>query len=218
MPVTPVGMTFQSLSQTLDDYSEHGSASDVEYLRQRPQIINNAERSLADRLKIQGYRDVLTSTLVAQTQAVTKPAGWRNTVTFSVGTGTNFATYKILRARSYEYLRAAYPDTNSFDTPSWYTDYDFEHWFVAPCPDQAYPFQAIVYRLPELLSASNNSNYLTQYAPNLLLFECLTNMEPFLRNDPRMPMWREMRDEELEAINKQEIQKVVDRSQTRTSV
>ena len=215
---TPTGMTFNSLSQSLDDYVERGSASDTEYLRQRPQIINNAERSLADRLKIQGYRDVMTGALTAEVQSVAKPSGWRNTATFSIGTGTNNRTYKVLRARSYEYLRAAYPDPLSFDTPSWYTDYDFNHWFVAPCPDQAYPFQIIVYRLPPLLSDSNQVNYLTQYTPNLLLFECLTNMEPFLRNDPRMQMWKDMRDEELSSINAQEIQKIVDRGQTRTTV
>lgn len=220
MASTPsaTGMTFSSLVQDLYDYVERGSASDTTFIRQVPRVINNAERSLADRLKIQGYRDVLTSTLVAQDQAVPKPSGWRNTVTFSIGTGTSNATFKILRARSYEYLRMIAPDPTAYDQPAWYTDYDFNHWFVAPTPDKAYPFQAIVYRLPDLLSPSNQTNYLTQLVPNLLLYECLTNLEPFIKNDTRVPLWKTLRDEEMAAVNAQEVAKLVDRAQTRTSV
>lgn len=217
MTASATGMTFDSLTQDLKDYVERGSSSDTTFLRQLPRIINNAERSLADRLKIQGYLDVLTGTLSAQNDSLAKPSGWRNTVTFSIGTGTSNATFKVLRPRSYEYMRLIAPDPAAYDQPSWYSDYDFNHWFFAPTPDIAYPFQAIVYRLPNLLSASNQTNYLTQLTPNLLLFTCLTNMEPFLKNDSRMPMWREMMANELNNVDAQEIRKMVDRGQTRTS-
>lgn len=213
----PTGMTFTSLVQNLKDYTEAGSSSNAAFLRTLPQVINNAERSLADKLKIQGYRDVLTGTLIAQNNVLSKPDGWRNTVTFTIGQGTNNATRKILRMRSYEYIRMIAPTDNSYDTPSWYCDYDYNHWLFAPTPDQAYPFEAIVYRLPPLLSDSNQQNYLTQYVPNMLLFQCLVNMEPFLKNDPRIATWKLLLDEEFAAVNAQEIAKIVDRGQTRTS-
>ena len=73
-----------------------------------------------------------------------------------------------------------------------------------------------MYRLPDLLSSSNQQNYLTQFTPFLLLYECLTAMEPFLRNDSRMPLWKAMRDEQFANINGQEMQKVVDRALLRT--
>ena len=216
--MSATGMTFSSLKQSLKDYTEHGSSSDTAFLRQLPQIINNAERSLANVMKVQGYMEVLTNTMVAHDQAIPKPSGWRNTVTFSIGTGTSNASYKILRARSYELMRMIAPDPTAYDRPTWYSDYDYNHWFVAPTPDQAYPYQAIVYRLPDLLSDSNQTNYLTDLVPNFLLFECLTNMEPFLRNDARMPMWKEMRDDEFKAVDFQEVRKMADRAQTRTVV
>lgn len=212
------GMTFSSLEQDIKDYVERGSDSDTAFLRQLPRIINNAERSLADKMKIQGYRFPMTGACEAENQYVAKPSGWRNTVTFSIGTDTDNATFKVLRPRSYEYLRIVSPDPTSFDQPSWYTDYDFNNWVLFPTPDQAYPFEVIVYKLPDLLSDANQTNYLTQLTPNLLLFECLTNTEPFLRNDPRMSLWKEMRDDEMKGINLQEIRKMVDRGQTRDSV
>lgn len=217
MPTGPNTMTFDSLQQSLKDYVERG-ATGAAFLRQLPQIINNAERSLADRLKIQGYRDVLNGQMVAESYVVTKPAGWRNTVTFTIGVGTGSAQRRVLRPRSYEYMQMIEPDRTSYDAPQWYTDYDLEHWYVAPTPDIAYRFEAIVYRLPNLLSESNQQNYLTQYVPNLLLFQCLTNLEPFLKNDPRIVTWQKLLADELGAIDAQEIAKVVDRGQTRTSV
>jgi len=211
------GMTFTSLSQSLDDYVEQGTRNNAAYQRQKPQIINQAERSLADRLKIQGYRDVMTGTLSPQNPTLPKPTGWRNTVTFSIGTGPGFVQKRLLRARSFEYIAQVFPDPTSFDTPTLYTDYDFNNWIIGAVPDQAYPFEIIVYRLPDLLSSDNQQNYLTNLVPNLLLFQCLTNLEPFLKNDPRMVTWKSMLKDELAAVNAQEIAKVVDRTLSRTS-
>jgi hypothetical protein len=209
-------MTFDSLVQDIKDYTERGAASDVAFNRQLPRVINRSEISLADRLKIQGYRDVLQGTLSAQNPTVPKPSGWRSNVTFSVGVGTP-ATFKTLRLISYEYLRLLSPDPTAFGEPNNYCDYNFNNWIVGPYPDQSYPFEAIIYRLPDLLSDNNSQNYLTQLTPNLLLYECLTNMAPMLKNDARIATWMGLRDEQLKNIDTQEIQKFVDRAQTRTS-
>ena len=214
----PATMTFDSLKQSIRDYVERGTQNPA-FVRQLPQIINNAERSLADRLKIQGYRDVLTGRMTADNYVVQKPSGWRNTVTFTVGTTASAnAPRRVLRPRSYEYIQMIEPDRSVTGVPQWYTDYNFNNWIVAPTPAAAYHFEAIVYRLPNLLSDSNQQNYLTQYTPNLLLFQCLTNTEPFLKNDPRLIVWQKLLADELGAIDAQEIAKVVDRGQTRTSV
>ncbi len=213
----PNGMTFDSLKQSIRDYVERGG-SGAAFERQLPQIVNNAERSLADRLKIQGYRDVLTGAMNAQNYTIAKPDGWRNTVTFTIGHGVDFKQRRILRPRSYEYMTMIEPDRSVYDVPKWYTDYDFNNWYVAATPDQAYPFEIIVYRLPNLLSQSNQQNYLTQFTPNLLLFQCLTNLEPFLKNDSRIVTWQKLLADEMAAIDAEEIAKIVDRGQTRTSV
>lgn len=212
------GMTYDSLTQSLKDYVERGSASDAKFLREMPQIINRNERSLADRLKIQGYRDVLTGEMTINNWVVPKPDGWRNTVTFTIGTGTDFETRRVLRPRSYEYMQMIAPDRTDTGTPEWYTDYNVENWFVAATPDRAYPFEIIVYRLPPLLSDDNQTNYLTEYLPNLLLYSCLLALEPFLRNDPRLLVWKQLFADELASVDAEEIAKVVDRGQTRTSV
>lgn len=213
----PTGMTYDSLVQDIKDYLERGSLNDEKVIRQIPRIINNAERSLADRLKIQGYRYVLTSTATAGNPVIAKPDNWRNTVSINIGTGTGSNTRRTLRARSYEYLRSCYPNDTQLGLPQFYADYDQNHWIVAPSPQSNYPFEAIVYRLPDLLGETNQQNYLTQYTPNLLLYSCLTSMEPFLRNDSRMALWKSMREDEFNSVSAQDIMKMSDRAQIRTT-
>jgi hypothetical protein len=217
MPTGSTGMTFGSLQTDLENYVERGSPSDITVARQIPIIINNAERSLADKMKIMGYRDVLQANFTIQNPTLQKPAGWRSSVSLNFGAGPNNNTRTTLRFRSYEWCRFMYPDDSQYNAPIYYADYDFNHWLLAPVPDQAYPFEATIYRLPDLLSPSNEQNYLTEFCPNLLTYECLVALEPFLRNDSRMPMWKAMRDEQLQSINGEEIQKVVDRALQRVT-
>jgi len=213
----PTGMTYGSLVEDLKDYLERGSATDEQVQRQIPQVINRAERSCADKMKIQGYRYVLVSSLTVQNAVVVKPEGWRDTVSINIGLPPQGNRRRTLRARGYEYIRSIYPDDTKIDAPVFYADYDQEHWFVGPTPDQVYPFEAIVYRLPDLLGESNQQNYLTQFTPNLLLYECLKALETFVRNDSRMGMWKSMADDEFANINTQDMRKISDRAQMRDS-
>jgi hypothetical protein len=215
MPTAPTGMTYDSLVQDLKDYVERGQAGDTTVRRQIPYLINRAERSCADKLKIQGYRYVLTGTMEAAQNVIAKPDGWRNTVSINFGLGSEGNTRRTLRARSYEYVRAIYPDDSNLDAPVFYADYDQQHWIVGPTPDDDYPFEANVYRLPDLLGEANQQNYLTQFTPALLLYECLKAMEPFIRNDARLAVWKGLADDEINNVNTQDLMKVSDRAQIR---
>lgn len=220
MTTGPTAMTWTSLMNSLDSYVERGALSDAAYLAEKPQIINRAERSLADKLKIQGYLDVITSGMVVGEAIISKPDGWRNTVSWRIGgpsptNAANLVNSSFLRLRSFEVVNLYAPDRTQRSQPIWYADYDFNHWFVAPTPDQVYPYEIIVYRMPPLLSQQNQQNYLTQLVPNLLLYECLVHLTPFLREDARLVTWDALRDEELEAVNTQDINKFIDRTLSR---
>lgn len=210
-------MTFDNLVTTLKQYVERGSVSDETVDYQLPFIINRAERSCADRLKIQGYRFVLTSTMKIGQPVIAKPEGWRNTVSFNIGTGPNLDKRKTLRIRSYEYLRMRYPQSSMLDEPALYADYDQNHWIVGASPNQKFPFEAIVYRLPDLLCQANQTNYLTEFVPNFFLYGCLIGLEPFLKNDSRINTWKGLYDLEFNNITAQDILKMTDRGLRRNT-
>lgn len=190
------GMTFTTLKQDVQRYLERGVtlASDPIVFEQIPRLINLAERRIARELKIQGFINVVTTALAPGQSVVAKPDRWRDTVSFTLGTGAGYEQRTSLYARSYEYARSYWPDATQTDEPVFYADYDYNHWLVVPTPDAAYPLEILYYQLPPLLDEEHETNWLTENAPEILLYGTLLEATPFLKNDERIPVWQNMYD------------------------
>lgn len=209
--------TFTTLQEDARRYLERGAslATDPTVYEQLPRLINLAERRCARELKIQGFINVVTDTMVVGQSVYAKPDRWRDTVSMNVGTGSGFNTRQSLLTRAYEYLRAYWPDDTATDQPLYYADYDYNHWLFAPTPDAAYPFEVIYYELPVLLDDANQTNWLTEQAPELLLYATLLEATPFLKNDDRIPVWQQMYDRAASMLNGEDLAKILDRAAVR---
>ena len=89
---------------------------------------------------------------------------------------------------------------------------------MAPTPDAAYPFEVLVYQLIPLLDDANQSNWLTEYAPQLILYGALLEATPFLKNDERIQVWQSMYDRAAQALSGEDLAKILDRAAKRTEV
>ena len=207
--------TFTTLQQDIRRYLERGFtlASDAIVYEQIPRLINLAERRIARELKIEGLINVVTSTMQVGLAVYPKPDRWRTTVSFNYGIGNQ---YTQLFPRSYEYVRSYWPNRDETGQPLFYADYDYNNWIVSPTPDQAYPFEVLVYQLLPLLDDSNQTNWLTEYAPQVLLYASLLEATPFLKNDERIQVWQSMYDRSAQALNGEDLSKILDRSARRT--
>lgn len=209
--------TFTTLKQDIPRYLERGDsmATDPVVFEQLPRLINLAERRCARELKIQGFINVVTDTLIVGQSVYAKPDRWRETVSINIGTGAALNSRKTLLTRGYEYLRAYWPDDSLRDVPLYYADYNYSNWLMIPPPDLAYPFEVIYYELPQLLDDENQSNWLTEYAPELLLYASLLETTPFLKNDDRIAVWQQMYDRAAAMINGEDLAKILDRAAVR---
>lgn len=210
-------MTFTTLKEDVQRYLERGAtlASDPVVFEQIPRLINLAERRIARELKVQGFINVVTTTLTPGQSVYDKPDRWRDTVSINIGTGAGNATRKTLFTRDYEYLRSYWPNEADTDEPVFYSDYDYTHWLLAPTPDAAYPIEILYYELPPLLDDSIQTNWLTEYAPQLLLYGTLLEATPFLKNDERIQVWQNMYDRAAAMLNGEDLAKILDRSAMR---
>jgi hypothetical protein len=210
-------MTFETLKQDVQRYLERGASygADPIVFEQIPRLINLAERRIARELKIQGFINVVTAQLLADNPVVTKPDRWRDTVSMFIGTGTNNDTRSALFTRSYDYLRSYWPDATQTAQPLFYSDYDYNHWLVAPTPDADYPIEILYYQLPPLLDEEAQTNWLTENAPEILLYATLLEATPFLKNDERIPVWQNMYDRAAAMLNGEDLAKILDRSAVR---
>jgi hypothetical protein len=207
--------TFTTLLEDLRRYLERGFTLESDQLvyEQLPRLVNLAERRIARELKVQGLINVLTGTFQAGLAVYPKPDRWRTTVSFNYGIDNE---YQQLFPRDYEYVRSYWPDRTQTGVPLFYADYDYNNWIISPTPDAAYPFEVLVYQILPLLDESNQTNWLTEYAPQVLLYACLLEATPFLKNDERIAVWQQMYDRAAQSLNGEDLSKILDRSARRT--
>lgn len=210
-------MTFTTLQEDVRRYLERGAtlASDAVVYEQIPRLINLAERRIARELKIQGFINVVSGSLTTGQSVYGKPDRWRDTVSINIGIGAGSNSRKTLFTRGYEYLRSYWPDSTETDEPVFYSDYDYSHWLIAPTPASDYPFEVLYYELPPLLDDAVQTNWITEYAPQLILYGALLEATPFLKNDERISVWQTMYDRAAAMLNGEDLAKILDRSAVR---
>lgn len=199
-------MTYDSLTSTVLQYLERRDAAVVEAI---PTFITLCEFEIAQYIKTLGQMEVVDATMNIGNPVIAKPARWRKTVSMTL---SNDGAKQPILLRKLEYLNAYAQDVTATGTPLYYADYDYDHWIVAPTPDQAYPFEALCYTRLQPLSAAYQTNWLTQNAPNAMLFGTLKQTAPFLKNDARLALWKQMFDEALTALKTEDTLRVADRS------
>ena len=213
----PVAMTYASLQDDARRYLERGDtlASDPVVYEQLPRLINLAERRCARELKIEGFINVVSATMIVGQSVYAKPDRWKDTVSINFGAGAGLNQRTPLFTRGYEFCRAYWPDESVQDVPLFYADYDVNHWLIVPTPDAAYPFEALFYQQPVLLDDANQTNWLTEYAPDLLLYATLLEASPFLKNDERVATWQGLYDRAAAMLNGEDLAKILDRAAVR---
>jgi hypothetical protein len=198
--------TYDNLTSTIYQYLER---NDTAVVNQVPVAISLCEYEIAQQIKTLGQLNVAESTLTAGNPVVAKPARWRKTVSmkYTDASGNKQPIY----LRKYEYLTAYWPNNTNTAPPIYYADYDYDHWYLSPTPDQSYAFEVLFYERILPLSSTNQTNWLTQNAPNALLFGTLLQMTPFLKNDTRIPTWQQMYQNALNMLKSEDITRVGDR-------
>jgi hypothetical protein len=197
-------MTYDDLTSTVLQYLERKDASVINAI---PTFISLAEFEIAQEIKTLGQLQVVESTMTSSNPVLQKPARWRKTVSMSVTVG---GKKQPVYLRKYEYLKNYWPDDNQTDIPLYYADTDWDHWYIAPTPDQAYSFEVLYYERIAPLSSTNQTNWLTQNAPNAMLFGTLLQAMPFLKNDQRT-IFQQKYTEALQSLKSEDVSRVGDR-------
>ena len=197
-------MTYDSLTYYVQQYLERKDAAVVEAI---PTFITLAEFEIAEQIKTLGQLQVVESTMNVGNSVIAKPARWRKTVSMNV---TVDGKKQPVLLRKYEYLQNYWPDTNQISIPLFYSDTDWEHWYVAPTPDASYAFEVLYYERIAPLSSENQTNWLTQNAPNAMLFGTLLQAMPFLKNDQRQ-IFQQKYDQSIAALKTEDVSRVGDR-------
>lgn len=204
-------MTYDSLLEDVRRYLERGftAESDAIVYEQLPRLITLGERRIARELKIEGFIRAVQTPLQVGLAVYLKPDRWRDTVSMTINNAPIFA-------RSYEYCRNYWPDESETSAPEFYADYDYQHWLLAPTPDAADTLEILYYEQPAFLGEEFQTNWLTEYAPDLLLYATLLEAAPFLKKDERIQTWQAMYDRAAQALSGEDLKRIMDRTANRS--
>jgi hypothetical protein len=95
--------------------------------------------------------------------------------------------YTPILLRSFEYARSFWPNQALTNPPQFYADYGYYNWLISPTPDQSYPFVLGYLETPQVIDVTYQSNYLTEFMPEVLLKAVLLEAMLDLKNDERIP-------------------------------
>ncbi len=208
-------LTYTSLLTDLKAYTDRGYSGDTTVLAQFPRLINKAERRIAYDLQVEGFEQVVTSTLQAGVATLGKPDRWRRTISVSIGTGTALNTRAQIFSRSYEYLRAFAPDDSIRGQPRYYANYNYDNWVFAPTPDQNYPIEIVYFEQPMLLGDDNDTNWITEMAPNLILAGALREVAVFMKDTEQTQTYEADYQQALQSLGANDLKKMIDRNAAR---
>jgi|TARA_R110000787_G_scaffold270520_2_gene377504 hypothetical protein len=207
-----MAMTYQTLKTQVEETLARGS--DTVFTSLIDDFIQQAQVVIARDNKFLGFLVVLNDSFIAGNQGVVqKPDRHRETFSFGFGSGTTNDTWTMLKLRTYPYIRRYWKDPTTTGVPIYYADYDDTNWLVGPTPDSTYPFEAQVYLTPQELTVTYNENWLTKYAPDMILHQTLLQAAPYLKNDERIQVWQTYYQSARESQTKQYSRTIVDRSQ-----
>lgn len=201
---TSFTLTYDNLVSTIKQYLERSDASVVERI---PTFITLAEFEIAQQIKTLGQIQVVQANMNIGNPIIQKPARWRKTVSMTVNNGTQKSPVFL---RKFEYLQS-YNNEGSTGLPIYYGDYDYDHWLVAPTPDDDYQFEVLYYERLEPLSTENQTNWITNNAPNAMLFGTLLQAVIYLKDDQRQ-IFQQKYDMAMAALKAEDITRVGDRS------
>lgn len=204
-------MVYDSLVTDIIAYAER--EDDTAFALQVPRFIMLAENRLIFDNSIKGIGTLRAVTLTVNSSIVEKPARWRANASWTI---TVSSEKKHLKPRGYAYCREYWPNASSTDEPLFYSDYDIDHWLVVPTPGSSYSSELMYYERPEPLDSTNQSNWFTQYAPNLILYASLLEAQPFLKNSNRIQEFQMMYQMAVDALAGESKMRVTDNSTTRS--
>ena len=188
----------------MSDVQKYMERNDASFVDQIPSLIGLAEQALAAELKSLLQLNVVETTLLAGQYILQKPARWRKTVSMSING-------QPLLHRSQDYVRQLQYESDP-GIPKYYSDYDYNHWAIAPIPDDNYVVQITYYSPIQPLDQDNQENLITREAPQALLFGTLLQAQGYLKSLDKIPVWKQYYDQSMQALVKENTSRNVDRN------
>jgi hypothetical protein len=177
--------TYAEVVEQIRSYTE--TSSDVLTTTIVNDFINQAELRIFREVDLDVFRAYQFTTLTQGNEFVTLPGATPTTMAFvrtaaiypTAGTDANERTY--LLQKDISYMTEYWPNRTSQGKPRYYAMWDQNTIYLAPTPNSAYKIELALNRNETGLSTTNTTTWVSQNAPQVLLYACLIEAFKYLK-------------------------------------
>jgi hypothetical protein len=181
--------TYAELTQQIIDYTE--TDSNVLTTTILNDIVEHAESRIFRNADLDVFKKYKTANLTIGDPFVAMPGATPQLFAF-VRYIQIFGTDNIritLEKKDASFINEYVPNRTTTGTPKYYANWDNDTLLLAPSPDATYTVELAYNAQPTGLSSSNTTTWVSNNAPEMLLYACLVEAFKFLKNPQMVQMY-----------------------------
>ena len=181
--------TYAELTQQVIDYTE--TDSNVLTTTILNDIVEHAESRIFRNADLDVFKKYKTANLTIGDPFVAMPGATPQLFAF-VRYIQIFGTDNIritLEKKDASFINEYVPNRTTTGTPKYYANWDNDTLLLAPSPDATYTVELAYNAQPTGLSSSNTTTWVSNNAPEMLLYACLVEAFKFLKNPQMVQMY-----------------------------
>ena len=189
--------TYAELTQQIIDYTE--TDSNVLTTAILNDIIEHAESRIFRNADLDVFKKYKTANLTIGDPFVAMPGATPQLFAF-IRYIQIFSTDNVritLEKKDTSFINEFIPNRTTTGTPKYYANWDNDTIILAPSPDATYTVELAYNAQPTGLSSSNTTTWVSNNAPEMLLYACLVEAFKFLKNPQMVQMYEQYYKESL---------------------
>jgi len=175
-----MSFTFATLKTAIQDYTDN---SETTFVNNLSVFIKASEERILKNVQLSLFRKNSTGSTTSSNKYLAMPSDFLAPFSLSV---LSSSAHEFLEFKDVNFIQTFTPNPATTGTPRYYAIFDVSNFILAPTPDAAYTAELHYYYRPASLTAGSDSGttWLSENAPNALLYGCLVEAYTFMKGDP----------------------------------
>lgn len=172
--------TFTTLKQAIQDFTEN---SETTFVNNLSIFIENAEERILKAVELDLFRKNVSATTTSSNKYLAVPVDYL--ASFSLAVTDSNGDSQFLLQKDVNFVQEYWPDPTQTAFPKYYANFDVNNFILGPTPDAAYSAELHYFYRPEsLTTASSGTTWLSENAPNSMLYGSLVEAYIFMKGEP----------------------------------
>jgi|TARA_R100000005_G_C4963847_1_gene179472 hypothetical protein len=175
-----MSFTFATLKTAIQDYTDN---SETTFVNNLSVFIKASEERILKNVQLSLFRKNSTGSTTSSNKYLAMPSDFLAPFSLSV---LSSSAHEFLEFKDVNFIQTFTPNPATTGTPRYYATFDINNFILAPTPDDTYTAELHYYYRPTSLTAGSDSGttWLSENAPNALLYGCLVEAYTFMKGDP----------------------------------